>query len=104
MRRRFLFLLAWISLMPSGLTFGQDAYTNGQNAVRDVFPQGGQELLDAGEVQALPSYTDTPTERSYFRNPSAMDTAGQSALGGSGAAGTAYTRAISTNYLDPAAT
>ena len=104
MRRRLIFLLALTNLLPSGTGFGQDAYTDGQNAVRDVFPQGGQELLDAGEVQALPSYTDTPNERSYFSNPSGMETAGQSALGGSGAAGTAYSRAISTNYLDPAAT
>ena len=104
MRRRFLLLLALTSLMSSGSGFGQDAYTDGQNAVRDVFPQGGQELLDASEVQALPSYSDTPTERSYFSNPSAMNGAGQSALAGNGAASAAYSRAISTNYLDPAAT
>lgn len=104
MRHRWLFLLALTSLMPLGTGFSQDAYRDGQSAVRDVFPQGGQELMDPSAVQALPSYTDTPTERSYFNNPSAMNSAGQSALGGSGAAGTAYTRAISPNYLDTAAT
>lgn len=103
MRRRWIFLVALTCLLPVGRGFGQDAYTNGHNAVRDVFPQGGQELLDASEVQALPSYSDTPAERSYFNNPSAMNGAGQSALAGTGAAGTAYTRAISPNYLDPAA-
>jgi conjugal transfer mating pair stabilization protein TraN len=103
MRNHFLFLLAFCSLLPSGVVLSQDAYTDGQNAVRDVFPQGGQELLDASAVQALPSYSDTPAERSYFDNPAAMDSAGQSALGGTGATGTAYTRAISPNYLDPAA-
>ncbi|MEL6860348.1 MAG: conjugal transfer protein TraN [Pseudomonadota bacterium] len=104
MKRRWLFALALSCLLPSGSGFGQDAYRDGQNAVRDAFPQGGQELMAASAVQALPSYSDTPAERSYFNNPAAMDSAGQSALGGTGAAGTAYTRAISPNYLDPAAT
>ncbi|MEO1565307.1 MAG: conjugal transfer protein TraN [Pseudomonadota bacterium] len=104
MKRRWLFALALSCLLPSGSGFSQDAYRDGQNAVRDVFPQGGQELMDASAIQSLPSYSDTPAERSYFNNPSAMDSAGQSALGGTGAAGTAYTRAISPNYLDPAAT
>lgn len=104
MKRRWLLVLALSCLMPSGSGFSQDAYRDGQNAVRDVFPQGGQELMDASSVLALPSYSDTPSERSYFSNPSAMNSAGQSALGGSNAAATAYTRAISPNYLDPAAT
>ena len=104
MRQRILLLMALISLTGLGGAAGQDAYTDGQNAVRNVFPQGGQELLDASEVQALPSYSDTPAEQSYFNNPSAMNGAGQTALAGNTAAGTAYTRAISPNYLDPAAT
>jgi len=104
MKRRWLFVLALSCSLPPGSGFSQDAYRDGQNAVRDVFPQGGQELMDASAVQTLPSYSDTPAERSYFNNHAAMASAGQSALGGTGAAGTAYTRAISPNYLDPAAT
>ena len=104
MRQRWLVCLALACLAPSGGALGQNAYTDGQSAVRDVFPQGGQELLDASEVQALPSFSDTPQERSFFNNPNGMTNAGQTALSGTDAPGIAYTRAISTNYLDPAAT
>ena len=104
MSQRWLVCLALACLAPTGGALGQNAYTDGQSAVRDVFPQGGQELLDASEVQALPSFSDTPQERSFFNNPNGMTNAGQTALSGTDAPGIAYTRAISTNYLDPAAT
>lgn len=104
MRRRWTIIMALMSLGAPGGGIAQDAYQDGQAAVRDVFPQGGQELLDASEVQALPSYSDTPPERTFYSNPSAMNAAGSNELASGRAAGTAYTRAISPNYLDDAAT
>ncbi|MEO1188172.1 MAG: hypothetical protein AAFW60_03790, partial [Pseudomonadota bacterium] len=91
------FLLAWS--LPA---FAQDPYTDGQNAVKDVFPQGGQELLDATAVEALPSYSASPSETALYGNEAAMVTAGQTALSADTGAGAAYSRAISPNYMSDA--
>ena len=71
MIRAVCLLAGWIGLLavPS---LAQDAYKEGQDAVRDVFPEGGQELMDPSAIEALPSYSDAPPEMSFYGNESAM--------------------------------
>ena len=101
MIRAVCLLAGWIGLLavPS---LAQDAYKEGQDSVRDVFPEGGQELIDPTAVEALPSYSDAPPEMSFYGNESALQTAGSTALSSDSGAGVAYTRAVSPNYMNEA--
>jgi hypothetical protein len=100
MKSRTLWILLFCVIALSCGALAQDAYRDGQNAIRNVFPEGGQELVDATSIEALPSYTATPPETAYYSDQSGMVDAGAAALTGEDGAATAYGRAVSPNYMD----
>ena len=80
----------------------QERFEEGQRAVTDVFPQAGRELIDASEVEALPSYSDRPDQLLYRGDETAMTDAGAAALTEDTGVGVAYNRAISPTRYDEA--